>query len=117
MTGCICYPTPIEQHYVYYGITEPGSALQPCYTCPVHFPEWTMPNPSVLGPDDADYNARLLLDLAFGDPLDPEDLEMLANSDPPEPWPISGDELRLLRDSAKRWNADDMHVWLEAHGR
>lgn len=34
---CTCYP--VENPWTYYGIAEPGGALEPNYDCPVHFPE------------------------------------------------------------------------------
>lgn len=34
--GCECWVTPREQHYVYYGITEPGSAAEWNPECPKH---------------------------------------------------------------------------------
>lgn len=39
---CRCWPTPEEQHFVYYGITEPGSAWEYNPYCPEHgdFPRW-----------------------------------------------------------------------------
>jgi hypothetical protein len=39
---CECWPTPRHMHYVYYGITEPGSAWEWNPDCPVHRPD---PNP------------------------------------------------------------------------
>lgn len=35
---CECWPTPEETHYVYYGITEPGSAWEWNPDCPAHPP-------------------------------------------------------------------------------
>lgn len=36
---CECWPTPVHMHYVYYGITEPGSAWEWNPDCPVHPPD------------------------------------------------------------------------------
>ena len=33
---CLCWPTPILMHYVYYGATEPGSAWEHNPACGVH---------------------------------------------------------------------------------
>ena len=33
---CSCWPTPESEHYVYYGITEPGSATEWNPECEVH---------------------------------------------------------------------------------
>jgi hypothetical protein len=37
--ACVCHP--VENPWTYYGIVEPGGALEPDYGCPVHFPENT----------------------------------------------------------------------------
>lgn len=36
MSECTCIP--VEDPWTYYGITEPGGALEPDPDCPVHFP-------------------------------------------------------------------------------
>jgi len=33
---CLCWETPREYHFVYYGITEPGSAMEFNPDCPKH---------------------------------------------------------------------------------
>lgn len=33
---CSCFPTPEEMHFVYYGATEPGSAMEWNPECEVH---------------------------------------------------------------------------------
>lgn len=38
MTECTCFPVPEEYHFVYYGITEPGSMWEPNPDCREHFP-------------------------------------------------------------------------------
>lgn len=40
--NCRCWPTPPEYHFVYYGITEPGSAWEYNPHCPAHGdrPRW-----------------------------------------------------------------------------
>lgn len=109
---CICYPTPVAQHYVYYGITEPGSAWEPCYTCPVHFPDWVMPGPPER-PDDADFNTEVMLDPLLGHPPTVEYMNMITEND--EPWPISGDELALQshgRERTPRWSPEERAGYL-----
>lgn len=38
MAKCTCFPVPEEYHFVYYGITEPGSMWEPNPECQEHFP-------------------------------------------------------------------------------
>ena len=33
---CTCWPTPLKYHFVYFGATEPGSALEYNPDCPQH---------------------------------------------------------------------------------
>lgn len=39
---CLCWPTPEKYHFVYYGATEPGSAMEYNPWCPAHGdkPRW-----------------------------------------------------------------------------
>lgn len=39
VVACTCHV--VENPWTYYGIVEPGGALEPDYGCPVHFPENT----------------------------------------------------------------------------
>jgi hypothetical protein len=38
ITECICYWTEPSTWTMHYGAVEPGSQIEPCYDCPVHFP-------------------------------------------------------------------------------
>lgn len=61
--------------------------------------------------DDAELNVRVLLDDSLGPELDVEDLEMIVDEDPGQPWPISGDELAIMRSIPRAaWGA---HRWTE----
>jgi hypothetical protein len=103
MTGCLCYP--VADPWTYYGIVEPGGAMQPNHMCPVHFPDAKPEWPTA--PDDADSNTRIFLTPPACNVED-----AIALADDGEPWSISGDELAILRSvPTTAWGS---HRWSES---